>query len=80
MRRSVPQLAGTSASAERFAKNKRCIPMPNDDRTIPPQSQPRQPGREHEMHPEPDYRPRFPGAGRLKNKVALITGGDSGIG
>jgi NAD(P)-dependent dehydrogenase (short-subunit alcohol dehydrogenase family) len=32
------------------------------------------------MHPEPDYRPRFPGAGRLKNKVTLITGGDSGIG
>jgi NAD(P)-dependent dehydrogenase (short-subunit alcohol dehydrogenase family) len=32
------------------------------------------------MHPQPDYRPRFSGAGRLKDKVALITGGDSGIG
>jgi NAD(P)-dependent dehydrogenase (short-subunit alcohol dehydrogenase family) len=32
------------------------------------------------MHPEPDYQPRFSGAGRLKDKVALITGGDSGIG
>jgi NAD(P)-dependent dehydrogenase (short-subunit alcohol dehydrogenase family) len=83
MRRSVPQLAGTSAAAERFANNNHAfprIPMPNDNRKIPPQSQPRQPGREHDMHPQPDYRPRFPGAGRLKNKVTLITGGDSGIG
>lgn len=32
------------------------------------------------MSPAPDYMPRFPGTGRLKEKVALITGGDSGIG
>ena len=32
------------------------------------------------MRPEPDYRPKFPGCGRLKDKVALVTGGDSGIG
>ncbi len=46
----------------------------------PPQKQERQPGREHKMRPAPDYRPKFPGAGRLKDKVAIITGGDSGIG
>jgi NAD(P)-dependent dehydrogenase (short-subunit alcohol dehydrogenase family) len=46
----------------------------------PAQKQDRQPGRESEMRPQPDYRPRFPGGGKLKDKVALITGGDSGIG
>lgn len=39
-----------------------------------------QPGLEHKMVPEPDYMPRFPGSDRLAGKVALITGGDSGIG
>jgi NAD(P)-dependent dehydrogenase (short-subunit alcohol dehydrogenase family) len=46
----------------------------------PAQKQAHQPGRESEMTPRPDYEPKFPGAGKLKNKVALITGGDSGIG
>ena len=46
----------------------------------PPQEQDRQPGRETEMVPQPDFEPRFPGSGRLEGKTALITGGDSGIG
>jgi NAD(P)-dependent dehydrogenase (short-subunit alcohol dehydrogenase family) len=49
-------------------------------KTMPEQRQERQPGRESEMNPRPQYEPRFPGGGRLKDKVALITGGDSGIG
>jgi NAD(P)-dependent dehydrogenase (short-subunit alcohol dehydrogenase family) len=32
------------------------------------------------MVPRPDFEPRFRGAGRLEDRVALITGGDSGIG
>jgi NAD(P)-dependent dehydrogenase (short-subunit alcohol dehydrogenase family) len=46
----------------------------------PPQAQKRQPGRERPMMPRPDYKPKFPGVGKLKDKVAVITGGDSGIG
>jgi NAD(P)-dependent dehydrogenase (short-subunit alcohol dehydrogenase family) len=46
----------------------------------PPQEQDRQPGRETEMVPQPEFEPRFAGSGRLEGKTALITGGDSGIG
>src|SRR5689334_18319378 len=39
------------------------------------------PGKEHELKPKPRYEaPEYVGAGKLKDKVALITGGDSGIG
>jgi NAD(P)-dependent dehydrogenase (short-subunit alcohol dehydrogenase family) len=46
----------------------------------PAQEQSRQPGREAVMRPQPEYMPKFPGSGKLKNKVAVISGGDSGIG
>jgi NAD(P)-dependent dehydrogenase (short-subunit alcohol dehydrogenase family) len=47
----------------------------------PPQHQPKQPGHEQEMAPRPIFiREDYRGSGKLKDKVALITGGDSGIG
>jgi NAD(P)-dependent dehydrogenase (short-subunit alcohol dehydrogenase family) len=48
---------------------------------FPPQHQNRQPGLESEMNPKPIFEdPSYKGANKLHNKVAIITGGDSGIG
>ncbi|KTR58977.1 short-chain dehydrogenase [Exiguobacterium indicum] len=45
------------------------------------QTQEQQPGVEYAMKPEPIYDdPDYVGSGKLTGKVALITGGDSGIG
>jgi NAD(P)-dependent dehydrogenase (short-subunit alcohol dehydrogenase family) len=47
----------------------------------PPQHQDQQPGIESAMTPRPQAEDRhYRGSGKLANKVALITGGDSGIG
>lgn len=48
---------------------------------FPPQHQNHQPGTEGEMHPAPVHvDENYKGADKLKGKVAIITGGDSGIG
>ena len=48
--------------------------------SFPPQHQEHQPGKERDMQPRPIYDDDTPGCGRLANKVAIITGGDIGIG
>lgn len=51
------------------------------EKDIPAQEQDRQPGREHQMTPTPVYiRDGYRGSGKLEGRVALISGGDSGIG
>ena len=51
------------------------------EQAFPPQHQDRQPGIEAEMVPQPVFEdPEYRAAGKLQDKVALITGGDSGIG
>lgn len=47
----------------------------------PEQSQNEQPGMEYLMNPRPIFdNPNYKGSGKLKDKVAIITGGDSGLG
>jgi NAD(P)-dependent dehydrogenase (short-subunit alcohol dehydrogenase family) len=46
-------------------------PMVHEDRL---------PGHESQLEPKPDWEPKYKGSDRLKGKVALITGADSGIG
>ena len=40
----------------------------------------RLPGHESQLEPKPDWEPRYRGSDRLKGKVAMVTGADSGIG
>ena len=47
----------------------------------PPQEQRKQPGVQSVMRPQPEsIDDTYRGSGKLKNRVAIITGGDSGIG
>jgi len=55
--------------------------MPKEKKLQPRQHQRRRPGREHEMKPRPKAEDeKHRGSGKLRDKVAIITGGDSGIG
>jgi NAD(P)-dependent dehydrogenase (short-subunit alcohol dehydrogenase family) len=55
--------------------------MAKEKKLQPPQHQRQQPGREHKMKPRPRAQDeKHRGSGKLQDKVAIITGGDSGIG
>ena len=53
--------------------------MAEKEKIRPKQKQSR-PGKETNLKPEPNHNPKGKGSDKLKGKVALITGGDSGIG
>lgn len=58
-------------------------PPGREDYPTPPQPEQHQPkpGKESELEPRPRYEaPHYRGSGKLKGRVALVTGGDSGIG
>jgi NAD(P)-dependent dehydrogenase (short-subunit alcohol dehydrogenase family) len=60
-----------SATDQKGAKPKNPLPKQHQER----------PGLESEMEPRPQYlAPKYKGSGKLANKTAIITGGDSGIG
>ena len=76
------QGAGRKGAAKKSASGKskagRVQQQPKSP--MPAQHQPK-PGKEAELSPKPQYEaPLYKGAGKLQDKVALITGGDSGIG
>jgi NAD(P)-dependent dehydrogenase (short-subunit alcohol dehydrogenase family) len=61
-----------------YGRETKCEEVPV---TFPPQHQDRQPGLEYKMMPLPiSDNPAYKGSGKLAGKIAIITGGDSGIG
>jgi NAD(P)-dependent dehydrogenase (short-subunit alcohol dehydrogenase family) len=69
--------AGKARSSKRSSELARQRSFP---KSVPAQSQ-ESPGLEINLHPRPRYRsPEYKGSGKLSGRVALITGGDSGIG
>jgi NAD(P)-dependent dehydrogenase (short-subunit alcohol dehydrogenase family) len=50
------------------------------EKILPAQQQSQQPGLQSEMRPQPQSEKFAPGSNKLKDKIAIITGGDSGIG
>ena len=67
-----------AAPRRRWRSRRRSSPSPS--RRIPKQKL-EKPGIEAEMEQKPQWRaPQYKAAGKLEGKVALVTGGDSGIG
>lgn len=74
-----------SKTSKRSASKKRRTEKPagrlNEPKSPLPAQHQSKPGQEQKLKPRPHYEaPEYVGAGKLKDKVALITGGDSGIG
>lgn len=66
--------------SKQFMNNNKDIYL-NFPKSFPNQKQVKQPGLESLMNPIPiSYDPSYKGSDKLLNKVAIITGGDSGIG
>ncbi|KAH8490945.1 hypothetical protein H0E87_023178 [Populus deltoides] len=61
--------------------NRVFVGMASGGQKFPPQKQNSQPGKEHVMDPTPQYtNPDYKPSNKLQGKVAVVTGGDSGIG
>lgn len=61
-----------------MGKKEECRALPI---AFPPQHQTQQPGLEWKLEPRPIlHNPNYRGSNKLKDRIALITGGDIGIG
>ena len=71
-----------SSQTPRAKKQKAAQAAPREHPQPPlPKQHLRKPGNEHQLKPRPKYlAPDYAGSGKLEGRVALITGGDSGIG
>src|SRR5258706_7835033 len=75
--------AGTTAPARSQARSQRTREMGRmrEPKSPMPEQHQQKPGLESKMKPRPRYQARnYKGADKLAGKVALISGGDSGIG
>ena len=73
--------AATAKAPARRDTSKGAVKKLEEPKSPMPAQHQRKPGQEHKLDPRPRYEaPQYAGAGKLKEKVALITGGDSGIG
>ena len=93
-KKTSPQPSGRSAKnagakkagaarhiAAKRATNKKEIGQLKEPKSPMPAQHQRKPGIESKLDPRPRYHaPLYKGSGKLNHKVALITGGDSGIG
>lgn len=79
-RKTSKKQTKTSASNTRASKTREVGQLREPKSPMPAQHQ-RKPGLESKLDPRPRYEaPTYKGSDKLANKVALITGGDSGIG
>jgi NAD(P)-dependent dehydrogenase (short-subunit alcohol dehydrogenase family) len=71
-----------SKSSEKKSATKQTSPRVQQEPKAPmPAQHQEKPGIESQIEPKPRYEaPHYKGSGKLQDKVALITGGDSGIG
>jgi NAD(P)-dependent dehydrogenase (short-subunit alcohol dehydrogenase family) len=80
-KRGSKKPASVSSAKTLAAKASREIGQLKEPKSPMPEQHQRKPGLESKVKPRPRYEaPHYRGSGKLENKVALITGGDSGIG
>jgi NAD(P)-dependent dehydrogenase (short-subunit alcohol dehydrogenase family) len=80
-KRATGKRKAATNSTQTFAKASGGIGQLREPKSPMPAQHQRKPGLESKLRPQPRYQaPYYKGCGKLAKKVALITGGDSGIG